>query len=64
SVIRDVASITADLKPYIAQYAAAVVTGTLNLEDDWDAFQATMKNMGAEQLLKLYNEAYDTYSAH
>lgn len=64
SVIRDVASITADLKPYIAQYAAAVVTGTLNLEGDWDAFQATMKNMGAEQLLKLYNEAYDTYSAH
>lgn len=56
-----VASTWADLKPYLDQFAAEVITGKVDLNAQWDTFQSTLKKMGSENLLKIYQEVYKNY---
>lgn len=57
------ATIKTDIDAYIDQYLAQVATGELSLEDSWDEYVATVENMGAGQLMEIYQGAYDAATA-
>lgn len=52
-----------DIFTYIKNYSAEVITGQKSLDDTWDGFQTTLKDMGAEELESLYQAAYERGSA-
>lgn len=52
-------TIKTDVDAYINQYVAQVATGELTLEESWDEYVATLENMGAGQMLEIYQAAYD-----
>lgn len=54
-----IASLTTDINAYIDQYVAQVATGELTLEDSWEEYVATVENMGAGQLMEIYQATYD-----
>lgn len=47
-----------NLGPYIANYIAEVVVGQKTVDDTWEAFQSTLKEMGAEEVENIYKTAY------
>ena len=47
------ATILADLDPYIKQYQAQVITGDLDLESSWDSYVDTMNQMGLPTLIEI-----------
>lgn len=53
-----IATITADINPYISQYIAEVATGQKNLEETWEEYLNTVNAMGAEDLIEAYKAAY------
>ena len=56
---KTIASITADIDPYVEQYIAQVVTGQQELNASWDTYITTLKKMGLEQLMTIYTNAYE-----
>ncbi|MDY3920465.1 MAG: hypothetical protein SOZ59_15970 [Candidatus Limivivens sp.] len=54
-----IAALTADLNSYINQYGAQVVIGEQSLDDSWDNYVETLNNMGAAELMEIYQKAYD-----
>lgn len=58
-----VAALTSDMNAYIDQYVAQVAIGELTLEDSWDEYVLTLDNMGANELMEIYQNAYDTATA-
>jgi putative aldouronate transport system substrate-binding protein len=50
----------ADMKPYIEQMEAKFITGSESL-DNWSKYTDTLKKMGADEYLKLHQDAYDTW---
>jgi putative aldouronate transport system substrate-binding protein len=50
----------ADMKPYIEQMEAKFITGSESL-DNWSKYIDTLKKMGADEYLKLHQDAYDTW---
>lgn len=54
-----IATIKTDIDAYINQYVAQVATGELSLDDSWEEYVATLNAMGAEQLMSIYQTAYD-----
>ncbi len=52
------ADINPDIRAYIEQYTAQVVTGQLSLEDSWDDYCATLKRMGVDKIIEIYQNAY------
>ena len=53
-----VSTLKTSINDYIKVYTAKVVSGEADLEGSWDEFQNTLKNMGAEDLVKVYKDAY------
>jgi len=51
--------ILTDLGTYIKNYFAEVVVGKQDLESTWEKFKSTCKDMGADELVKIYQGAYD-----
>jgi len=47
-----------DIRNEVKTYLAAITTGTKSLDDSWDEFQSTLKDMGADEYLELYKAAY------
>lgn len=47
------ATILADLDPYIKQYQAQVITGEINLDSTWDSYIETMNRMGLQDLIEI-----------
>ena len=37
------------------------ITGELDIETDWDQFQADLQQMGIQECIDIYQEAYDEY---
>lgn len=58
-----IAAIHADMKEYVNQSTARFVTGDLNLDTDWDTYITTMKNMGMDEMVDIYQRRYDKYKA-
>ncbi len=58
-----IASLTADINAYVTQSMAQFVTGDLNIDNDWDNYMNTLKRMGVDDLIKIYQDRYDNYLA-
>ncbi|MGN6714546.1 putative aldouronate transport system substrate-binding protein [Anaerocolumna jejuensis DSM 15929] len=52
------ATVKADVDTYINQYIAQVATGELELEKSWDSYLSTLKKMGVDDMIKIYQDAY------
>ena len=39
------------------------ITGELDIETQWDAFQQDLESMGIQDCIDIYQEAYDNYEA-
>ena len=51
------ATILADLDPYIKQYQAQVITGEIDLDSTWESYIATMNQMGLQTLIEIVTSA-------
>lgn len=58
-----VSSLTADLNPYVTQSMAQFITGDLDIETEWENYVNTLKRMGVDELVELYQKGYDDYYA-
>lgn len=57
------ANIFTDLTNYVAEMKAKWVTGELDVNETWDEYVTTLKNMGMDEYVKIYQNAYDAYKA-
>lgn len=48
----------ADIKAYIEDYVASVVTGQVDLEESWEEYKATLSAMGMDEMYKVVSDAY------
>lgn len=53
----------ADIEPYLTGYIAEITTGVKDLDATWDEFQSTLDNMGVQELVALYQDAYSAATA-
>jgi len=51
--------IATNIDEYANSYAAKIIVGELSLDDSWDDYIKTLKNMGVEELVKIYQDAVD-----
>lgn len=49
---------------YVNQATVQFITGDLDIEKEWDNYLNTLKNMGVEDYLNLYQAQYDNYMAN
>ncbi len=59
---KTISTVNADIDPYVNQYMAQVVTGELDLESSWDEYIATLNNMGLQDMVNIYRNAYEEAS--
>ena len=52
-----------DIQTYVDENAIAFITGTKNLEDDFDAYIATLESMQIGEMLKVRQAQYDRFAA-
>lgn len=55
----DIADINATLAVYVPEAIGAFLTGTKDLDADWDAYIAELKNIGIDKLIDVYQAGYD-----
>lgn len=51
------------LEDYIYQMEAQFINGSKSIEKDYDGFINELKNLGADEFLQLYTDAYEDYQA-
>ena len=52
-----------DCSTYFTSCAVDFITGVSDIEAEWDEYVDTMKSMGIEEGIAIYQEAYDNYMA-
>lgn len=52
-------TIGVEVEKYIAESRVAFITGTRDLDKDWDTYLKELDNMGLQTLLEVYQVAYD-----
>lgn len=62
SEVAELATISADLNPYIKEYQAQVITGQLSLEESWETYISAMNQMGLDRLVEIVVDAYNKAS--
>lgn len=53
-----ISEIMTPVTTYLSEEVMNFITGKKNMEDDWDAFEETLKGMGYEEVLSLYRDKY------
>ena len=51
--------LSTDIKAYVNNYIAECVTGITSVEETWDTFQNTLKEMGVDRMIEIYRGAYE-----
>ncbi len=59
--VAQVSQLSADLNPYIQQFAANVIVGNADLDKEWDTFVQTLEAMGCKKLQQIYQGCLDRY---
>jgi putative aldouronate transport system substrate-binding protein len=59
--IKEVQEIARDLDTYTDEWVHGFIRGQKSITADWAAFQAGIKQLKAERLTALYNQAYDRF---
>ncbi len=62
SDVEDLATINADITPYIKQYQAQVIIGEMDLESSWDQYIEKLDQMGLSRMMEIVLAAYDAAS--
>lgn len=57
------ATLQTDITNYIEQMRAEFITGQTDIEEGWDAYVATVNQMGMDELIEIEQAAYDRYLA-
>jgi len=58
-----VSAVATDLQTYIEQMEAKFITGVEKLDDaGWDKYVETIKSMGVEDYVKVYQQVYDRWA--
>lgn len=57
-------TISADVMPYIKQFAVKGITGALDINSQWDTYLSTLKKMGSDTYVSLYQKSYDNYETN
>ena len=52
-------TLSTDIRAYVENYSAEVISGLVSLDDTWDDFQQTLKDMGVHELEGIYKAAYE-----
>ncbi len=61
--LKERATLYADLNTYLLSAKAAFITGTKDIDADWEAHVAELYKIGLERLLEIEQAAYDRYMA-
>ncbi len=56
-------TLTTDMTEYLKTMKAQFITGEIDIETEWDNFQATLQGMGLETVLEVNQAAYDRFVA-
>lgn len=59
----EVAALQSDIYTYVSETLPRFVMGTLDIDSDWDDFTSTVKSMGIEDIIDIYQGALDRYNA-
>ena len=51
----------AEIAEYIKTMRVGFINGTVDIDAKWDEFCNTVKSMGADDIIKIYQQAYDRY---
>ncbi|MGI5900035.1 MAG: hypothetical protein ACOX8S_08980 [Christensenellales bacterium] len=57
--VSQVSQLKETLNSYVSESMSKFVTGSMSLENDWDAYLNELEKIGLETYLNLYQEAYD-----
>lgn len=55
---KTIATIKADIDPYVLQFLSKVTTGETSVDSGWKEYVATLNQMGLPQLMDIYTKAY------
>ena len=59
----ELATLKTNLDSYVTQGQLAFITGSKNIDTDWDAFVKGLDGVGMKRYLELNQQAYDKYKA-
>ena len=51
----------ADITLYVAEMQAKFISGAASLDTDWDSYVETVKQMGIDEVLDVYQASYDRW---
>jgi putative aldouronate transport system substrate-binding protein len=57
--IKSLASISADVDPYIQQFTANAIVGSVDIEKEWPVYLETLNKMKLATMVDIYQSAYD-----
>ncbi len=57
--LSEIVDLTTTLETYVSEQSLKFIYGELDIEKDWDAFQAEIVKLGSEKLEKMYNDRYN-----
>ncbi len=60
---KEYAELNRNVNTAVSEYRDSVLSGAKNLEADWDAYIAQLKDMGVERMIELQQAALDRYNA-
>ncbi len=60
----EISGIRANYKSYIKESLSKFITGSMDVDEDWDAFKKELDNIGLPRMLELYQTAYDRQFAN
>lgn len=59
SVVSELATLKTNLDSYVSQGQLAFITGSKNIDTEWDAWVKGLDGLGMKRYLELYQQAYD-----
>ncbi|MFG2073231.1 hypothetical protein [Nonomuraea maritima] len=59
----ELATLKTNLDSYVTQYQLGFITGSKNIDTEWDAFVQGLDGVGMKRYLELNQQAYDKYKA-
>lgn len=63
SEIEKLSTLTTDVNNYVDQMKAKWITGDAKIDDTWDDYINQLKKMGLDDLIKIYQDAFDRYNS-
>lgn len=59
--LNELSTISTDLNNYVEEMKAKWITGTSDIEKDWEDYKSRLKEMNVERYVQIYQEGYERY---